>query len=117
MVLFIGAIDFGMAFHIKVILENSAREGANYLVYNTDAAKAAGFAATITAVQTEGQGSGITINSSDVIVHCYSGASVDDTCPKGSTVSVIAGYNMSLPVEIIFHGPLHLTNEARMLVP
>lgn len=117
LVVFIGAVDFGMAFYVKVVLENSAREGANYLVYNKDAAMASGFAATITAVQNEGQGSGVTINSGNVTVHCYSGASVDDTCPAGSTVSVRVSYNMNMPVEVIFRGPLHLTNEARMLVP
>lgn len=117
LVLFIGAVDFGMAFYVKVVLENSAREGAYYLVYNTTTGKASGFAATIAAVQAEGEGSGVAISNSDVTIHCLVGGVVDDTCPKGSTASVAVSHNMDLPVQVIFQGPLHLTNEARMLVP
>ncbi|MFH1186010.1 MAG: TadE/TadG family type IV pilus assembly protein, partial [Chloroflexota bacterium] len=70
LVLTIGALDLGMAFYVKVVLANSAREGAYFLVYHTETGKADSFAATKTAVQAEGGNSGVDIATARIDVQC-----------------------------------------------
>jgi Flp pilus assembly protein TadG len=117
LLLVIGALDFGMAFYAKVVLTNSAREGANFMVYNRLAGMANSFEATKVAVQTEGQNSGFTIDTADIQVQCLVGGVVDNTCSTGSTVVVTVTHDMELLVDVIFHGPLQLMSEARMMIP
>jgi Flp pilus assembly protein TadG len=115
--LVIGTLDLGTAFFMKVELENAAREGAYYLVYNTIKGKADAFALTKAAVQIEGENSGITIPLADIEVSCVEGVTVNNACPSGSTVVVIVRHQMSLVIDIFFNGPLNLTGDARMLIP
>lgn len=115
--LVIGALDLGVAFFVKVELENSAREGAYYMVYHTDEGKANAFALTKAAVQIEGQNSGVDIPLADIEVKCMVGLSEDNSCPSGSTVVVTVRHEMPLAVDIFFNGPLELVNDARMLIP
>jgi len=117
LLLVIGALDFGMAFYVKTVLQNSAREGAYYLVYHTEEGKAASFAATKTAVQSEAGDSGVEIDAAKINVQCLVGVVVNNTCPSESTAVVTVSHDMEMLVDVIFHGPLHLTNEARMLIP
>ena len=117
LLLTVGALDYGRAFFIKVILENSAREGAYYMVYNTAEGKANGFALAKEAVQIEGQNSGITIPLQDIEINCMVGGTINNTCPSGSSVVVTVHYEMALAVDILFNGPLELADDARMLIP
>jgi len=117
LIIVIGALNFGMAFFVKVVLENSAREGAYFMVYNTEEGKADSFAATKAAVQAEGQDSGVAIAAGDIAVECRVGAAVNNNCPIGSTVVVTVTHEMDLLVNVLFQGPLQLSNEARMLIP
>lgn len=117
LLLVIGALDIGRAFYVKVVLENSAREGANYMVYHTAEGKANTFALTKAAVQTEGQNSNLTIPLADIDVNCMVGASVNNTCPSVSTVVVTVRHEMPLVADIFFNGPLELVTDARMLIP
>jgi Flp pilus assembly protein TadG len=117
LVLTIGALDLGMAFYVKVVLANSAREGAYFLVYHTETGKADSFEATKTAVQAEGGNSGVDIATAKIDVQCLVGGVVNNACPNGSTAVVTVAHDMELLVDVIFHGPLQLTNEARMLIP
>jgi Flp pilus assembly protein TadG len=117
LLLVIGALDYGLAFYIKVVLENSAREGAYYMVYHTSDGLANSFALTKAAAQVEGHNSGITIATGDIDVTCKQGATVDNTCPSGSTVIVTVQHQMVLAVDIFSRGPLVLTSDAKMLIP
>jgi len=117
LLLVIGALDFGMAFYTKVVLTNSAREGANYMVYHRLAGMANSFQATKEHVVKEGANSGFTIDTANIQVACLVGGSPDVTCPSRSTVVVTVTHNMPLLVDVIFHGPLQLRSEARMLIP
>jgi Flp pilus assembly protein TadG len=118
LVLVIGALDLGMAFHVKVVLENSAREGAYYMVYNLDRADVPGSVnQAIAAVQAEAENSGVEIAAADVTVECLVGGVVNPGCPIGSTVSVTAAHDTELLVDVFFDGPLTLTNRARMMIP
>jgi len=112
LVIVIGALDFGMAFYAKVVLTNSAREGANYMVYN-----AGDVAGTKTAVQMEGANSGVVIDAADIQVQCLVGGVPDVSCPPRSTAVVTVSHDMPLLVDVIFSGPLQLNSQARMLIP
>jgi len=117
LVVVIGALDFGMAFYTKVVLTNSAREGANYMVYHRLEGMANSFQATKDNVVKEGANSGFTIDTANVQVTCLVGGSENLTCPSLSTVVVTVTHDMPFLVDVIFHGPLHLRTEARMLIP
>ena len=115
LLLIIGALDYGFAFFIKVELENSAREGAYYMVYHSDESGA--FDEAKNRVQLEGENAGITISLSDIDVICMVGTIEDNTCPGGSTAIVTVHYQMPLAVDIFGNGPLELTSDARMQIP
>ena len=115
LLLIIGALDYGFAFFIKVELENSAREGAYYMVYHSDESGA--FDEAKNRVQLEGENAGITISLSDIDVICMVGTTEDNTCPNGSTAIVTVHYQMPLAVDIFGNGPLELTSDARMQIP
>ena len=117
MLLVIGAVDFGMAFYTKVVLTNSAREGANYLVYHRLAGMANSFQATKEHVVKEGSSLGFTIDTANIQVRCLVGGVENLACPSRSTVVVTVTHNMPLILDVIFHGPLQLRSEARMLIP
>jgi Flp pilus assembly protein TadG len=116
LLLTIGALDIGRAFFVKVVLENSAREGAYYLVYNIETGKANTFALTKAAVQIEAQNSGITIAAEDINVQCMQGATINNACPSGSMVIVTVQNEIELMLGIFSDGPLVLVNDARMLI-
>jgi len=120
LLLIIGVLDFGAAFFVKVELENSAREGANYMVYNAASVRTGGFGAIQTAVQIEGENSGITIPTGNIDVKCINAAGTAVTaanCASGFTIVVNARYTMPLAVDIFLNGPLQLVGDARMMVP
>jgi Flp pilus assembly protein TadG len=112
----IGVLDIGRAFFVKVVLENSAREGAYYMVYNTDEGKANSFALTKAAVQIEAQNSGVTIAADNIEVVCMVGGAVNNLCPSGSTVTVTVRNELEMVLGFIFDGPLDLVSDARMLI-
>jgi len=117
LLLVIGALDIGRAFYMKVVLENSAREGASYMIYHTAEGKANSFALTKAAVQVEGQNSNVAIPLADIQINCLMGGSVNNTCPSESTVVVTVRHEMPLVFDILFNGPLELVSDARMLIP
>lgn len=117
LLLVLGAMDFGRAFYMKVALENSAREGAYYMVYNPETGKANSFALTKDAVVLEGKNSGLLLQSGNVTVVCRVGGVVQASCPQGSTVEVMAKHRMNMIVLGYLYGPLDLVGEARMLIP
>ena len=116
--LVIGTLDLGFVFFVKVALENSAREGAYFLVYNnTVNSRDDDFAEVKSRVGWEAENSGITIAAEDIDVECMVGGSVNNSCPSGSTVIVTIQQELALAVDIFLDGPLQLTNQARMLIP
>jgi len=117
MLVVVGALDFGMAFHAKVVLTNAAREGANFMVYHSEEDVPAAFSGTKAAVMAEGGTSGLNIDESDIVVRCLLGGVDDPDCSKGSTAVVSVTHQLELLVEVLFRGPLVLTAEARMMIP
>jgi Flp pilus assembly protein TadG len=117
LLLTVGALNLGVAFYVKVVMENSAREGAYFMVYHTEDGKANGFALAKDATQREGQDSGVAIPDDDIVVKCMQGVTENNDCPSGSTVVVTVNHELPLMVDIFSYGPLQMVNEARMLIP
>jgi Flp pilus assembly protein TadG len=117
LLLVVGALDLGRAFYLKVALENSAREGAYYMVYNPAEGAANAFAKAKLATQVEAEDSGITIPTEDIEVQCMQGATIDNTCPSGSTVTVTVRHELELVIDMFSDGPVEMINDARMLIP
>ena len=104
-------------FHIKVILENAAREGALFMVYNRDAGKLNSFALAKAAVRQESENAGVEILDEDIDIYCKFGGSVDNNCPEGSLVVVTVHHELSVVFDGLLGGPPSLSNDARMLIP
>lgn len=117
LLLVLGALDIGRAFYMKVVLENAAREGAYYMVYNSVDGKANSFTLAKTAVQIEAQNSGVTLLPAEITVSCMQAAVVNNNCPSGSDVVVEVVHPMDFIVLNLFTGPLDLSGHARMLIP
>ncbi|MFN2216616.1 MAG: TadE/TadG family type IV pilus assembly protein [Anaerolineales bacterium] len=115
--LIIGTISIGQAFHIKVILENAAREGALYMVYYPDEGKANSFALSKDAVRLEAQNSGVEILDEDIDIHCDFEGTENNNCPEGSIVIVTVQHELSVIFDGLLGGPFNLSNDARMLIP
>ena len=117
--LIFGVLEFGRAFQIKIVLENAAREGAYYLIYDQEDADS-GFTNTINAVKTEAQNSGVIIQDSEITPQCLSGGTVNTPptdCPQGSTIEVIVAHSYQVAVLSYFSGPVTIQSNARMLLP
>jgi Flp pilus assembly protein TadG len=115
--LVLGALSIGQVFHIKVILENAAREGALYMVYNPDDGKADSFALSKAAVQLEAENSGVEILDEDIDIYCELDGSENNNCPEGSIVVVTVQHELSVIFDGLLGGPFHLANDAKMLIP
>lgn len=117
LLLVMGALDIGRAFHMKVVLENAARESAYFMVYNPVDGKASNFALAKTAAQIEAQNSGVNLQLDEITVSCLQGETVNNNCPGGSDVQVVITHEMDFVVLQIFSGPIQLSGQARMLIP
>jgi len=115
LILILGVLEFGRAFQTKIVLTNAAREGTHYFIYDIDDSPT--FDNTKAAAVAEANNSGVQITTSDVTAHCYVGATVDDTCPAGSTVEVWVQNMFELTIIGTFVDPLPINSSARMLVP
>jgi Flp pilus assembly protein TadG len=115
--LVMGALDIGRAFHMKVVLENAAREGAYFMVYNTVDGKANSFEKAKEAAIFEAENSGINLQPAQIAVSCLQGETVNNNCPGGSDVQVVVTQQMDFIIVQIFSGPLELSGQARMLIP
>jgi Flp pilus assembly protein TadG len=117
LLLVLGALDIGRGFFMKVVLENSAREAAYFMVYNPADGKLNSFALAKAAALVEAQNSGIDLLPGEVSVSCLQGLTVNNNCPNGSDVQVVVTHQMDFIVINLFTDPLDLTGEARMLIP
>ena len=117
LLLVVGALDIGRAFHMKIVLENAAREGAYFMVYNPVDGKADNFAKAKEAAIFEAENSGINLQPAQITVSCLNGETVNNNCPGGSDVQVVVTQQMDFIVLQIFSGPLQLSGQARMLIP
>lgn len=99
LLLILGAMDFGLLFTTKIVLNNAAREGAYYITtYPCDALDS--FSGTRNAAQAEAIGLGVELASENIQV-IYS--TLDNgCCMRGEKIDV----QVSQTVDLIFDGPL-----------
>jgi Flp pilus assembly protein TadG len=127
LLLILGALEFGRAFQTKIVLENAAREGVHYFIYDKeDVSNTPAFANTEAAVIAEAANSGVTITTDDIVVQCFVDANSngeidageeDATCASGSTVDAMVTVDFDVAVIGTFTDPLPVSSNARMLVP
>ena len=109
---FWGALDLGRVFHTEIIITNSAREGARYLVLQPDDQSGAKLAAL-----NEATNSGITLDLTDISITRCTDVVLPNGCDRNSAVEVTVTKNFYLLVEILFPNPLVLQSYSRMIVP
>ena len=125
--LILGALEFGRAFQTKIVLENAAREGSHYFIYDTeDVSNSPAFNNTHLAIISEASNSGVNITTSDITIQCFSdtngngtidSSELDANCSSGSTIDVEVSVDFSLAVIGAFTDPLPITSNARMFIP
>ena len=125
--LILGALEFGRAFQTKIVLENAAREGTHYFIYDSeDVSSSPAFNNTKTAIISEAANSGVAITGTDITVQCFSDANAnglidsgeaDANCNSGSTVDVEVTVDFELAVIGAFTDPLPISSNARMFIP
>ena len=119
MLLILGVIEFGRVFQTKIVMENAAREGAHYMIYDRGDPDN-GFPNTISAVVTEAVNSGVTLDSTEVIVRCLTAGVVNsppNNCPSGTTVEVLVIKDYQMSILGFLSGAIPLNSNARMFVP
>ena len=124
--LILGALEFGRAFQTKIVLENAAREGVHYYLYD-QADQTNSFVNTRTAVIADAFNSGVQIpdTSTNLSITCFSDANSNGvidagetgTCASGSTIDITVQVDFELAVIGTFVDPLPIASNARMLVP
>lgn len=126
LLLVLGALEFGRAFQTKIVLENAAREGVHYYIYD-QADQASSFINTRTAVIADASNSGVDIpdTSTNLSITCFVDANVNGvidageagSCASGSTIDITVQVDFELAVIGTFVDPLPIASNARMLVP
>lgn len=114
LVLVLGALDLGRMYYSKIVITNAAREGANYLSRNPS--DKTSYNGTWSAIEAEGQGSGVTLVRTDV------DWANTGCCNIGEPISI----KVSMPVSLIFgtllqslgivDGPITLSSSVNMVV-
>lgn len=112
----LGAYDVGRLFHSRIVITNSAREGARYLsVHPTD--KADGYVGTENAVLQEAQNSGFALSSENFAVTLCIDNDAPIGCDPETPVEVTVAYEFNFILVGFFADPLELDSSVRMLVP
>jgi Flp pilus assembly protein TadG len=114
-----GIFDLGRAFYSSITITNSAREGARYGSLNPKLTQGICNAAIV-----EAQGSGITLNYSNIKVSC----SATVTCLADSTPAITCSANQPITVKVsynfdqmlfrfFFPTGINMERKVEMLVP
>lgn len=111
-----GVLVLAQAFHVKVVLNNAAREAARYLsVHPGD--KSSGFAETIAAAQREAQNSGVILNADDITVTLCIDNNISVGCDKGFPVEVRVEADFEMAWAWLFPNSVVFESRVRMMVP
>ena len=116
LLLLLGVLEFGRAFAIKIAMENAAREGAHYFIYDI-ADDNNSFQNTRDAVKWEAINQGLDLQDSDINVRCVNGRIDQPDCDPGDTIVVTVTQDFSVAVFNYVLDSLEMNSEARMLVP
>ena len=109
--LMIGVVDIGRAFHASITITNAARVGARYGTLNADDTPG-----MIAAAVDEAQNSGITLQASDVTVTCDDLVSPPG-CDRSMPLRVTINYHFDLVTGFLFPGGMDIVRYSEMYVP
>jgi Flp pilus assembly protein TadG len=108
MVIAVGVLDLGRAFHASITIENAAREGARFGTFDPG-----DLTGIVAATQAEAANSGINITGGMIAVTCP-----DGPCASGLPVRVTVSYPFQLVMGTFFPAAsLTLGGTAEMMVP
>lgn len=115
-----GIFEVGRLFHMKIVLANSAREGARYLIRHVSDGDPEDpdqepFEKTIKAILDEAKGSGITITADNIDVDCPVQNNVG--CRSSENVSVTISVVVDVGIVSNFFGNIDLEEVAIMRTP
>ena len=111
-----GVLVIGQIFHVKVVLNNAAREGVRYLsLHPTDNLNS--YAGTKAAAIGEAQNSGVVLSNGDVTVPSCNPDEITGYCESGFPVQVRVGTSYALAWDWLFPSMLSIVSSARMMVP
>jgi Flp pilus assembly protein TadG len=119
LLLAVGALEFGRVYFTKIVLTNSAREGAYFLSFNnSDSSNCSGtgpgkicFLDTREAIKKEANNSGVNLSDSDIII-------TTPCCTDGQPVIVNVQTTVDhlLLISLLSNGTsIHLTNNSILL--
>lgn len=111
-----GVLVLGQVFHVKVVLNNAAREGVRFLslhpMENTTS-----FAGTKAAAVAEAQNSGVVLSVSDVNVPMCNIDEITGFCESGFPVEVRVSTSFELAWEWLFPKVVQIESVAKMMIP
>jgi Flp pilus assembly protein TadG len=111
LVILFGVFDLGRAFWVKIVITNSAREGARYLTRHPGD-REGGYSETKDAVIQEAENSGVSITADEISVFCGGGTK----CTEGGTALVTVTKQFEFNLLNMF-GPIELQETTKMVVP
>lgn len=119
--LLFGAFDLGRIFQTKIVISNSAREAARFLVLNPrdNLDEGSGpYAGTVSAAIREAQNSAVSLVFSDVFVTpCTDAEFPDDGCDPDQMIRVTINKTYSFFLSDLFGISLPMTSFTRMYLP
>ena len=122
MIFVFGIFEVGRLFHMKIVLANSAREGARYLIRHTSDADPEDpdiepFVKTISAILNEANSSGISIDPNNISISCIDkNGHIGDYSP-GDKVTIAISEEINVGIVSQIFGTINLEEEAVMRMP
>ena len=116
LLLLFGVLEFGRAFSTKIAMENAAREGAHYFIYDKDESNS--FQNSKDAVILEASNQGLALEYGDINIFCDDGGGAElSTCDTENTIVVNVSQEFGVAIFNYILDSLPMNSEARMLVP
>lgn len=119
LILVLGALDLGRLFYYKIVLTNAAREGANYLSRNHEVMECVSgvciYPNTWQAIKTEGESSGVTIRSDEVVWDNTNCCTVGEYIAISIEKEIDLIFDGFLDTIGIIDGPITITTSVRMV--
>jgi Flp pilus assembly protein TadG len=116
LIIVIGLLDLGRAFFAVIVINNSAREGARYLILHPDD-KGSGYAGTIAAALLEADGTIVELASGNIAITLCRDLADEGECESGFPVRVRVTYTFEPIMGLVLPESMPLSRSAEMLVP
>jgi len=112
----VGLLDLGRAFFSLIVINNSAREGARYLMMHPDD-KSNAYAGTRLAARMEARNSIITLTDGDIDVTYCRDLANEGICESGFPVRVRVTFIFRPIMRLLLPGSMNFSRSVEMMVP